>query len=178
MTPPSEESIQSTPAAGRVNPKQCAGREGVFEPILPVHATPGDLSGLTELSKMASVMALWELGSRAETREFDNGRVFADYDKSGRLLGIEMLGPTQIAVLDQITMKEPETQKFIPDRCHGKWRWRDRTAPHVVAVGSRGHCWMRHNGRPIILNLRDPPCRDMMGGPIVPIAVSLAAWRI
>jgi uncharacterized protein YuzE len=52
-------------------------------------------------------------GKSAETREFDNGRVFADYDKRGRLLGIELLGPTQIAVLDQITMKEPETQRFV-----------------------------------------------------------------
>ena len=65
-------------------------------------------------NKTGEVLAVYfqvRKGKSAETREFDNGRAFADYDKSDRLLGIEMLGPTQIAVLDQITVKEPETQK-------------------------------------------------------------------
>jgi uncharacterized protein YuzE len=48
-------------------------------------------------------------GKAAQTKEFAGGRAFADYDRSGNLLGVEMLAPCKIAVLDQISRQEPES---------------------------------------------------------------------
>lgn len=48
-------------------------------------------------------------GKSAETREFDGGNVFADYDDNGALLGIEMLGPCKVEVLvDKVAKWESE----------------------------------------------------------------------
>jgi len=52
-------------------------------------------------------------GQVAETKEFADGSAFADYDRQGRLLGIELLGPCEITVLDRIARKEPKAKKFI-----------------------------------------------------------------
>jgi hypothetical protein len=53
-----------------------------------------------------------------ETREFADGFAFADYDKSGYLLGIELLGPCRVQVVDQLAANEPalvrtKTKQFI-----------------------------------------------------------------
>ena len=45
-------------------------------------------------------------GRAAKVRELANGNAFANYDINGRLLGVELLAPCEIAVLDQITKKE------------------------------------------------------------------------
>jgi uncharacterized protein YuzE len=50
-------------------------------------------------------------GRSAETREFDNGNAFADYDTKGRLLGVEVLGPCKVTILDRISRKEPKPVK-------------------------------------------------------------------
>jgi uncharacterized protein YuzE len=50
-------------------------------------------------------------GEVAETREIQEGVVNADYDSDGRLLGIELLGPCDVAVLDTIGKSEPESVK-------------------------------------------------------------------
>lgn len=47
-----------------------------------------------------------------ETREVAEGRAFADYDEQGLLLGVELLAPCEIAVLDFLSQQEPE-----PVRC-------------------------------------------------------------
>jgi len=47
-------------------------------------------------------------GEVADTREVSEGRAFADYDDSGILLGIELLAPCSVEVLDQISAHEPE----------------------------------------------------------------------
>jgi uncharacterized protein YuzE len=53
-------------------------------------------------------------GEVAETREVNEGIVFADYDKLGNLLGIELLAPCHIAVLDALTQQEPEpVRRFL-----------------------------------------------------------------
>ncbi|HUY36328.1 MAG TPA: DUF2283 domain-containing protein [Pirellulales bacterium] len=53
-------------------------------------------------------------GKSAKTREYVPGAVFADFDRKGQLLGIEMLGPVKIAVLQRIAQKESEpTQRFV-----------------------------------------------------------------
>jgi uncharacterized protein YuzE len=46
-------------------------------------------------------------GRVRETREFANGNAFADYDVNGRLLGIELLGPCRVSIVDKIAEKEP-----------------------------------------------------------------------
>jgi uncharacterized protein YuzE len=46
-------------------------------------------------------------GKSAQVKEFAEGRAFADYDRKGQLLGIELLAPCEIKVLDRIASKEP-----------------------------------------------------------------------
>ena len=50
-------------------------------------------------------------GEVAETREVAEGRAFADYDATGALLGVELLAPCEIAVLDRVAAQEPEPVK-------------------------------------------------------------------
>jgi hypothetical protein len=53
-------------------------------------------------------------GKSAEVVELDDGNAFADYDRRGKLLGIELLGPCEVKVLDKITRKEPVVvRKFV-----------------------------------------------------------------
>jgi uncharacterized protein YuzE len=52
-------------------------------------------------------------GKSAETKEFDRGKVFADYNSRGELLGIEMLAPSTIKVLDRVTSDEPQSREFV-----------------------------------------------------------------
>jgi hypothetical protein len=53
-------------------------------------------------------------GEVAETREVEEGVAFADYDAGGTFLGIELLAPCPVAVLDQIIQGEPEPiRRFI-----------------------------------------------------------------
>ena len=51
-------------------------------------------------------------GKAHETKEFAGGCAFADYDKKGRLLGIELLGPCKISVIDRITSEAPARKFF------------------------------------------------------------------
>jgi len=51
-------------------------------------------------------------GKSARVREYAGGSVFADYDKQGRLIGIEMLGPCSPQVIDEIAQQE-RTKKFV-----------------------------------------------------------------
>jgi uncharacterized protein YuzE len=56
-------------------------------------------------------------GRAKVTREYADGNAFADYDKDGRLLGIEMLAPCSASVLDRIAKHAPERQfvrKTVP----------------------------------------------------------------
>ena len=46
-------------------------------------------------------------GKVAETREFENGSAFADYDNAGNLLGVEILAPCKATVFDRIAASEP-----------------------------------------------------------------------
>ena len=45
-------------------------------------------------------------GKVHETHEFANGNVFADYDKQGLLLGIELLGPSNVSIVDKLAKQE------------------------------------------------------------------------
>jgi hypothetical protein len=52
-------------------------------------------------------------GKVAKVRELEDGAVFANYGKKGELLGIEMLAPCRLSVLDRIARDEPATRKFV-----------------------------------------------------------------
>ncbi len=45
------------------------------------------------------------------TKEVSEGIAYADYDSEGLLLGIELLGPCHVSVLDSIAKGEPEPVK-------------------------------------------------------------------
>ena len=47
-------------------------------------------------------------GKVAETREISEGVAFADYGADGSLLGIELLAPCRVGILDRVAEKEPE----------------------------------------------------------------------
>jgi uncharacterized protein YuzE len=53
-------------------------------------------------------------GKAKATKEYANGDVFADYDKDGRLLGIELLAPCRVSVLDRIAKQAP-AKRFVRD---------------------------------------------------------------
>ena len=46
-------------------------------------------------------------GKVADTKEFADGNVFADYDNAGNLLGVELLAPCKATVFDKIAASEP-----------------------------------------------------------------------
>jgi hypothetical protein len=50
-------------------------------------------------------------GKSAEIREYADGRAFADYNRQGELLGVELLAPCEITVLDRIARREPKPVK-------------------------------------------------------------------
>lgn len=57
-------------------------------------------------------------GKVHETREFADGAAFADYDRTGALLGIELLSPCKVEIVDQLAANEPvdlrrETKRFM-----------------------------------------------------------------
>lgn len=63
-------------------------------------------------------------GRSARTQEYGEGTVFVDYNGSGELLGVEMLAPCEINVLEQITTDEPEARQFVR-----------RSAPREMVIG-------------------------------------------
>ena len=53
-------------------------------------------------------------GRVAETREVSEGVAFADYAADGRLLGIELLAPCSLAVMDRLGENEAEpVRRFL-----------------------------------------------------------------
>lgn len=52
-------------------------------------------------------------GKAAKVREFAGGNAYANYARNGLLLGIEVLGPCEIAVLDSITARETKAREFV-----------------------------------------------------------------
>ena len=48
-------------------------------------------------------------GEVDDTREVVEGKAFADYDADGALLGVELLAPCDVAVLDTLAKEEPES---------------------------------------------------------------------
>lgn len=50
-------------------------------------------------------------GVVAQTKEVQEGVAYADYDCDGLLLGLELLGPCQVAVFDRLGQGEPQAIK-------------------------------------------------------------------
>ena len=48
-------------------------------------------------------------GKASEVREIVNDTVFADYDRKGRLLGVELLAPCKKSVLGKLSSDAPES---------------------------------------------------------------------
>ena len=48
------------------------------------------------------------VGKAAQVKELAGGDAFANYNTKGELLGIELLAPCQITVLDKIARAEPD----------------------------------------------------------------------
>lgn len=51
-------------------------------------------------------------GKATEVKEFADGAAFANYARNGELLGVELLGPCKLSVLDRITVDRIE-RRFI-----------------------------------------------------------------
>jgi uncharacterized protein YuzE len=49
-------------------------------------------------------------GKTSTTKEYAGGDAFADYDKDGQLLGIELLAPCRVRVLESIAGQPPARQ--------------------------------------------------------------------
>jgi uncharacterized protein YuzE len=60
-----------------------------------------------ETGKVDAVYFYIRAGKVAETKVYAEGRALADYDRKGMLLGIELLGPCEVRVLDKISRREP-----------------------------------------------------------------------
>ena len=57
-------------------------------------------------------------GKVHETREFSEGAALADYSKNGELIGIEILSPCRVSIVDKLAANEPvhvrtRTKKFM-----------------------------------------------------------------
>jgi hypothetical protein len=52
-------------------------------------------------------------GRHRETKEIVANKAFADYNAKGELLGIELLAPVNVAVLDRVTRDEPQSRDFM-----------------------------------------------------------------
>jgi uncharacterized protein YuzE len=71
-------------------------------------------------NRTGDVMAVYfqvRKGKVKSTKEYADGNAFGDYDKNGKLLGIEMLAPCRTSVLDSIAKQKPAKQfvrKSIP----------------------------------------------------------------
>jgi hypothetical protein len=52
-------------------------------------------------------------GHAARVRELVSGKAFANYSARGRLLGIELLAPCKVKVLETIANKEPTEVKVF-----------------------------------------------------------------
>ena len=70
-----------------------------------------DASVDDQTGRLVAVYLRVREGEVAKTKEVQPGVAYADYDSHGTLLGIELLGPCQVAVLDTIAQGEPESVK-------------------------------------------------------------------
>jgi uncharacterized protein YuzE len=68
-----------------------------------------------ETGTIEAAYFMFRKGKSAGTKEFANGAALADYDKNGRLLGVELLEPCKVKVFTEIGGEEPEVARFMED---------------------------------------------------------------
>ena len=68
----------------------------------------------TRTGEVSAVYFQIRSGTSVSIKEYADGAAFADYDASGKLLGIELLAPCTISVLDEITRGNPmKVKRFV-----------------------------------------------------------------
>jgi gluconolactonase len=88
-------------------------------------------------------------GKIAQTRQAQAGVAFADDDPQGLLLGIELLAPCQVEVLEQLSQSEPEpVRRFLKGGAPGSWSIRRSclrlgSSPISTTAQRLEVCWMR-----------------------------------
>jgi uncharacterized protein YuzE len=65
-----------------------------------------------QTGKVVAVYFQVRKGKTKVTKEYANGDAFADYDRRGNLLGIELLAPCRASVLDKIA-QQTSTKRFV-----------------------------------------------------------------
>jgi uncharacterized protein YuzE len=69
---------------------------------------------VTETGEMLAVYFRVRKGKVHETKELLDGTAYADYDRQGHLLGIELLGPCRVTALDRLIHQEPTSvRRFV-----------------------------------------------------------------
>ena len=76
---------------------------------------------ITADEETGNVMAVYfqvRKGKMHETREFEDGAAFADYNQNGELIGVEILSPCKVNIVDQLAANEPpevrlRTKRFM-----------------------------------------------------------------
>jgi hypothetical protein len=67
-----------------------------------------------ESGKTLAVYLQIRQGKAHRVKELAEGNAFANFDREGRLLGVELLAPCNLAVFDSATVKESvEVKQFI-----------------------------------------------------------------
>jgi uncharacterized protein YuzE len=61
-----------------------------------------------ETGKLIAVYLRVREGATEETVELEEDAAYADYDADGQLLGVELLAPCAVEVLDKLTQSEPD----------------------------------------------------------------------
>jgi uncharacterized protein YuzE len=73
-----------------------------------------NIETVTETGELKAVYFRVRKGKVYETKELVDGTAYADYDRHGALLGIELLGPCKVAVLDRRINTEPASvRRFV-----------------------------------------------------------------
>ncbi|MGO9115764.1 MAG: DUF2283 domain-containing protein [Thermoguttaceae bacterium] len=67
-----------------------------------------------ETGEVLAVYIQFREGKSAKVKEYEDGKVFADYDKHGTLIGIEILAPCRAEVLYKIAMPA-RARRFVRD---------------------------------------------------------------
>jgi hypothetical protein len=68
----------------------------------------------TKTGELLAVYLRFRGGKSARTVEYADGAVFADFNRQGELLGIEVLSPCSVKVLEGIARGEPvQARRFV-----------------------------------------------------------------
>ena len=67
-----------------------------------------------ETGRVLAVYFQIRKGKSVRVKEFADGAAFADFDSRNRLLGIELLAPCKISLLESIA-KQPKAKRFVRD---------------------------------------------------------------